>query len=214
MVSADCLVLLSDIDGLYTAPPSEDPGQASPVVTDHHARDRGDGGRRRHRVVEGGMKTKIEAAKIALGAGTHMVITSGKVATRCRRSPTARRARGSSPSDPLTARRSAGSPGQLEPKGHIYVDAGAEKALAAGKSLLPAGVARVEGAFDRGDAVDHPLGRRARARSRAHRLCGGDARAYHRQEEPARSKRSSAVALATSSSIAMTWRSTGCEARP
>jgi len=56
------------------------------------------------------------------------------------------------PSDPLTAKK-RWIAGQLEPKGHVYVDAGAEKALAAGKSLLPAGVARLEGTFDRGDAV-------------------------------------------------------------
>ena len=102
---------------------------------------------------KGGMRTKIEAAKVAMGAGTHMVISSGKV-----ENPLQAIADGApctwflAPSDPLTAKK-RWIAGQLEPKGHVYVDAGAEKALAAGKSLLPAGVARVEGSFDRGDAV-------------------------------------------------------------
>jgi glutamate 5-kinase len=102
---------------------------------------------------KGGMKTKIEAAKVATGAGTHMVIASGKIEF-----PLRAIADGAActwflaSSDPVTAKK-RWIAGQLEPKGHIYVDAGAEKALAAGKSLLPAGVARIEGSFDRGDAV-------------------------------------------------------------
>jgi glutamate 5-kinase len=99
------------------------------------------------------MRTKIEAGKIALGAGTHMVITTGKVlhplqaiadGARCTWFLAA--------SDPVTAKK-RWIAGQLEPSGAVVIDAGAEKALASGKSLLPAGVARVEGDFDRGDAV-------------------------------------------------------------
>jgi glutamate 5-kinase len=154
MVSADCLVLLSDVDGLYTAPPGvKSAGKRLDVgtaITPEIEAMAGDAGTE---LSKGGMKTKIEAAKVALGAGTHMVITSGKVPN-----PLQAIADGApctwflAPSDPLTAKK-RWIAGQLEPKGHIYVDAGAEKALAAGKSLLPAGVARIEGAFDRGDAV-------------------------------------------------------------
>jgi glutamate 5-kinase len=154
MVSADCLVLLSDIDGLYTAPPGgKSAGKRLDVVTAITPEIEAMAGDAGTELSKGGMKTKIEAAKVALGAGTHMVITSGKV-----QNPLQAIADGApctwflAPSDPLTAKK-RWIAGQLEPKGHIYVDAGAEKALAAGKSLLPAGVARVEGAFDRGDAV-------------------------------------------------------------
>jgi glutamate 5-kinase len=99
------------------------------------------------------MKTKIEAGRIARGAGCNMVIASGKVDH-----PLAAIAGGApctwflAPSDPVTAKKRWIS-GQLEPKGAVYLDAGAEKALMSGKSLLPAGVTRLEGAFDRGDAV-------------------------------------------------------------
>ncbi len=99
------------------------------------------------------MKTKIEAAKIALGAGTNMVITTGKVMN-----PLAAIAAGSkvtwflAKSDPVTAKK-RWIAGQLEPRGTLHVDAGAEQALSTGKSLLPAGVKRVDGEFGRGDAV-------------------------------------------------------------
>src|SRR5690606_7578257 len=98
-----------------------------------------------------GMKTKIEAARIALGAGTHMVIASGRVMR-----PLAQLEQGApctwfiAHADPVAARKRWIS-GQLEPKGSVYVDAGAETALTQGRSLLPAGVNRVEGRFDRGD---------------------------------------------------------------
>ena len=80
MASADLLILLSDIDGLYTAPP----GRQSERETDsgrgnRHRRNRGDGGRRQSELSRGGMRTKIEAAKIATTAGTHMLIASGKI---------------------------------------------------------------------------------------------------------------------------------------
>jgi glutamate 5-kinase len=154
MVSADCLVLLSDIDGLYTAPPSTNANaeriDVVTAITPEIEAMAGDAGTE---LSKGGMRTKIEAAKIALGGGTHMVIASGKV-----HNPLKAIGEGApctwfiAPSDPMTARKRWIS-GQLEPKGSIYIDAGAETALTAGKSLLPAGVARVQGTFDRGDAV-------------------------------------------------------------
>ncbi|MBI3703723.1 MAG: glutamate 5-kinase, partial [Rhizobiales bacterium] len=114
---------------------------------------------------KGGMLTKIEAGKIATTAGTHMVIASGRVPH-----PLQAIARGApctwflTPANPVTARKKwiAGS---LEPRGALIIDAGAVKALRGGKSLLPAGVVRVEGAFGRGDAVlvrgpdGHEIGR-------------------------------------------------------
>ena len=154
MMSADVLVLLSDIDGLYTAPPGTDPNARRldevRAITPEIEAMAGDVGSELSR---GGMKTKVEAGRIALAAGAHMVIASGKV-----QHPLAQLDEGApctwfiAQSDPVSARKRWIS-GQLEPKGAVFVDAGAEKALGQGRSLLPAGVARVEGRFDRGDAV-------------------------------------------------------------
>ena len=154
MISADCLVLLSDVDGLYTRPPGTDPearrlGVIREITPEIEAM-AGDAGTELSR---GGMKTKIEAGRIALAGGTNMVIASGKVLH-----PLRALGNGSSctwflaPSDPLTAKK-RWIAGQLEPRGTVVIDAGAERALIAGKSLLPAGVTRVEGRFDRGDVV-------------------------------------------------------------
>src|SRR5690606_29161198 len=154
MISADCLVLLSDIDGLYTRPPGTDPEarrlDVVREITPEIEAMAGDAGTELSR---GGMKTKIEAGRIALAGGTDMVIASGKVLHPLR-------ALGDgapctwclAPSDPVTAKK-RWIAGQLGPRGAVVIDAGAERALIAGKSLLPAGVTRVEGQFDRGDAV-------------------------------------------------------------
>ncbi|MCB1512015.1 MAG: glutamate 5-kinase, partial [Hyphomicrobiaceae bacterium] len=154
MLSADCLVLLSDIDGLYTAPPASgrEARRLDEVldITPEIEAMAGDAGTELSR---GGMVTKIEAAKIARAAGVDMVITSGKELH-----PLRRLAGGGpstwfiAPSDPVAARKRWIS-GQLEPQGAVYVDGGAAQALEKGKSLLPAGVIRIEGQFDRGDAV-------------------------------------------------------------
>jgi glutamate 5-kinase len=158
MMSADCLVLLSDVDGLYTAPPGSGPGgtpgarrldEVRAITPEIEAM----AGSTGSELSRGGMVTKIEAGKIALSSGTNMVITSGKVMHPLRAlSEGAPCTWFIAHSDPVTARK-RWIAGQLEPKGSIEIDAGAEKALASGKSLLPAGVTRVEGAFERGDAV-------------------------------------------------------------
>ncbi len=154
MMSADCLVLLSDIDGLYTAPPGSDPNARHiPEVTHITPEIEAMAGDAGSELSRGGMKTKVEAGKIALSSGTHMIIASGKVMH-----PLRAIAEGSlctwflASSDPVSSRK-RWIAGQLEPAGFIEIDAGAEKALAQGRSLLPAGVKRVGGDFDRGDAV-------------------------------------------------------------
>jgi glutamate 5-kinase len=99
------------------------------------------------------MQTKIEAGKIATHGGTHMVIASGRLAH-----PLAAIAHGGrctwflTAANPVTARKKWIA-GTLEPKGSLTIDAGAVVALRGGKSLLPAGVVRVDGSFARGDAV-------------------------------------------------------------
>jgi glutamate 5-kinase len=166
MTSADLLVLLSDINGLYTAPPAANPNaQLIPVVESVTADIEAMAGAAESELSRGGMRTKIEAAKIATSAGTHMLIASGKIDH-----PLQAIANGGpctwflTPANPVTARK-RWIAGSLEPKGTLTIDAGAVAALRAGKSLLPAGVIRVDGQFARGDAVvvrgpdTHEIGR-------------------------------------------------------
>lgn len=154
MASADLLVLLSDIDGLYDAPPAtKADAKHIPLVPRITAEIEAMAGEAASDHARGGMRTKIEAGKIATTAGTHMVIASGHV-----EHPLAAIAGGGratwfmTPANPVTSRKKwiAGS---LEPKGTLTIDAGAAAALRRGKSLLPAGVIRVDGSFGRGDAV-------------------------------------------------------------
>jgi glutamate 5-kinase len=166
MASADLLILLSDIDGLYDAPPHLNPdAKLIPVVKRVTADIEAMAGSAASELSRGGMRTKIEAAKIATTSGTHMLIASGKIdhplqavidGGRCTWFLT--------PANPVTARK-RWIAGSLEPKGTLTIDAGAVAALRAGKSLLPAGVIRVDGQFARGDAVivrgpnTHEIGR-------------------------------------------------------
>jgi glutamate 5-kinase len=154
MVSADLLVLLSDVDGLYDAPPSTGAtARHVPRVERITPEVEAMAGAAGSGLSRGGMQTKIEAGKIATAAGTHMVIASGHLdhplraiedGARCTWFLTA--------GNPVTARKKwiAGS---LEPKGTLTIDAGAVAALRRGNSLLPVGVVRIEGGFARGDAV-------------------------------------------------------------
>ncbi|MEP3275902.1 MAG: glutamate 5-kinase [Stappiaceae bacterium] len=154
MASADLLILLSDVDGLYTAPPTENKNatliREVPIISTEIEAMAGSAGSELSR---GGMKTKIDAAKIATGAGTTMIIASGKENHPLERIETAGRATWfPAPSSPATARK-AWIGGHLEIKGSLTIDPGAIKALHSGKSLLPAGVTAVSGNFTRGDTV-------------------------------------------------------------
>src|SRR5262245_14186669 len=154
MMSADCLVLLSDIDGLYTAPPGSGVAARRLDEVRHITPEiEAMAGAAGTELSRGGMVTKIEAGKIALSSGTNMVIAFGKVMHPLRAlSEGAPCTWFLARSDPVTARK-RWIAGQLEPKGSVEIDAGAERALFSGKSLLPAGVVRVDGTFERGDAV-------------------------------------------------------------
>jgi glutamate 5-kinase len=154
MASADLLVLLSDVDGLYDAPPADNPrATLVPLVERITPAIEAMAGAAGSELSRGGMQTKIEAGKIATHGGTHMVIASGRIAHPLATMAAGRRCTWFLTSaNPVTARKKwiAGS---LEPKGMLSIDAGAVAALRSGKSLLPAGVIRVDGAFARGDAV-------------------------------------------------------------
>lgn len=154
MMGADLLVLLSDIDGLYSAPPQLDPkARFIPVVDRITPEIDAMAGAAASELSRGGMRTKLDAGKIATAAGTAMIITAGN-----RLNPLAAIDGG----ERSTFFRASPHPvrgyktwiaGQLEPLGRLHVDAGAVGALMSGKSLLAAGVRRVEGNFSRGDTV-------------------------------------------------------------
>ena len=154
MVGADCLVLLSDIDGLYTANPAEDPeaefiGRVLEITPAIESMAGGPGSV----MGSGGMQTKIAAAKIAMGAGCHLCIAKGAVDHPLRRIEEGARCTWFVPSSTPLATRKQWIAGTLRPAGAIVVDDGAVRALMGGKSLLPAGVIRAVGRFDRGDTV-------------------------------------------------------------
>ncbi len=153
MMSADCLVLLSDIDGLYTAPPSQKAARFLPLVTEITPEIEAMAGKPVSGVGSGGMITKIEAGKIALGAGCNMVIASGHEMHPLKRILDGERCTWFVASSTALQARKRWIAGTLQPIGHLVVDDGAAAALAKGKSLLPAGVKQVDGSFSRGDTV-------------------------------------------------------------
>ena len=154
MMACDLLILLSDIDGLYSAPPATDPDarfiEQVDAITPEIEAMAGDAGTELSR---GGMVTKIEAGRIATAGGTAMVIASGKTLNPVRQITEGGRATWFAASgNPVTSRKKWIA-GQLAKNGSLHLDAGAEKALSTGKSLLPAGVKKVTGRFLRGDVV-------------------------------------------------------------
>ncbi len=154
MIGADTCVLLSDVDGLYTADPRAD-SSATRLDTvdkiDDSVRDMAGVARAGHGT--GGMVTKLMAADICMNAGCHMAIALGQ-----KQNPISALENGApctwfvSSAEPRAARKQWIA-GALNPSGRIIIDAGAKTALMAGKSLLAAGILGVEGAFDRGDAI-------------------------------------------------------------
>jgi glutamate 5-kinase len=154
MAGADCLVLLSDIDGLYTANPRLDPhAQFISRVSDITPAIEAMAGPAGSDMGSGGMQTKIAAAKIAVGAGCHLCIAKGAYPRPLQRIEEGARCTWFVPSSTPVAMRKQWIAGTLKPTGAIAVDDGAVRALLGGKSLLPAGVTRALGRFDRGDTV-------------------------------------------------------------
>ncbi len=152
MIEADALVLLSDVDGLYTADPSRDAGARHiadvPVVTPEIEAMAGGSA---SGVGRGGMASKLAAAKIATAAGCEVTIASGRALDPLSRAQM--RATRFPASGTPSAARKRWIAGTLKPEGALVIDDGAVEALGRGGSLLPAGVRKVEGRFARGDAV-------------------------------------------------------------
>ncbi len=153
LIGADVLVLLSDVDGLYTKNPRDDSSaQHLPLVNEITAKINAMAGGVGSFGASGGMKTKLMAAKIAMNAGCAMAIVKGV------ENPVQALIDGAK----CTWFRSDANPSQarkrwilaMKPAGALIIDAGAAAALGRGKSLLSAGVVRVEGKFERGDPVD------------------------------------------------------------
>ena len=154
MIAADALVLLSDIDGLYTADPRRDPGAAHlPVVPQLTEEIMAMGGEPPPGYSSGGMRTKLIAARIATGAGTAMAIALGARDNPLRAMLEGARCTWFLPAPEGRTARKRWIAGSLAPLGALVVDEGAARALARGSSLLPAGIRRVEGQFHRGDPV-------------------------------------------------------------
>jgi glutamate 5-kinase len=153
-ISADCVVLLSDTDGLYTSDPAKDPNaqfvskvyQVTPEIEAM-------AGGSLTEVGTGGMATKLAAARIALNAGCALCIASGRVNHPLRRIEEGARCTWFLPSASPVSVRKQWIASTLRPAGALAIDAGAVAALASGKSLLPAGVVRSVGRFERGDTV-------------------------------------------------------------
>jgi glutamate 5-kinase len=156
MISADTLVLLSDIDGLYTGDPRSDPSATHiPEIREITAEIEAMAGVAASEMSNGGMVTKLMAGRIAMSAGCRMAIADGRsvgalgalIDGRARCSwflPEA---------SPLSARKKW-IRGSLKSAGSLMVDDGAVRALSTGKSLLPAGITAIDGEFKRGDVVD------------------------------------------------------------
>ncbi|HEX4506574.1 MAG TPA: glutamate 5-kinase [Alphaproteobacteria bacterium] len=154
MASADTLVLLSDIDGLYTADPRKDAAAVHiPTVAELTQEIEAMAGEARPGISSGGMVTKLAAAKIATAAGCRMAITDGRAGNPLSGLLNGARATWFSPSAELRTARKRWIAAHVSVEGHVIVDDGAVKALASGKSLLPAGVVEVTGDFDRGDLI-------------------------------------------------------------
>lgn len=156
LARADLLILLSDVDGLYSADPRRDPDAIHWPVIDQLTPEilsAAGGANAQTAVGTGGMTTKLEAARIARSAGCATLIVSGGVAHPLQAvAEGARATLITAPASPVAAYK-AWIAGSLEPAGALTVDAGAAQALATGRSLLASGVKAVEGRFDRGDSV-------------------------------------------------------------
>ena len=154
MTGADCLVLLSDVDGLYTADPNKDPGaQLLPRIARITAEIEALAGVSTSGLGRGGMVTKLLAAKIAVAAGCHMCIAAGHHPHPLRRIEKENRGSWFVPETSARSARAQWIAGSLAPAGALRIDDGALRALRAGKSLLPAGVTAIDGRFERGDTV-------------------------------------------------------------
>lgn len=154
LVMADALVLLSDVDGFYTADPGADENaEHIPIVTSIDSDTLAMAGETRSDVGTGGMATKVQAASIATHAGCSTIIASGVIPHPLKALNEGARCTVFRATATPAAARQQWLAGLLEVSGELHIDQGAAKALRDGSSLLPVGVAKVIGNFRRGDVV-------------------------------------------------------------
>ncbi|GAA0525603.1 glutamate 5-kinase [Rhizomicrobium palustre] len=154
MMEADCLVLLSDVDGLYTANPGLDPNAEHISEVPHITPEiEAMAGGSISGFGRGGMTSKIIAAKIAIAAGSDVVIAKGKPSHPIAAIRNGARSTRFFASESPAAARKRWIGGVLHPQGVLIVDDGAVRALKKGSSLLPIGIRQIDGRFERGDAV-------------------------------------------------------------
>ncbi len=159
MVSADCLVLLSDVDGLYTADPTTQSDaelitEVHEITADLETR----AGESNTPFGTGGMATKLAAARICMAAGCVTLIANGHRLSPVRAIESGESCTWFVPRKSPRAARKQWIAGSLTSRGRLIIDVGAEQALASGGSLLPVGVVGVEGDFERGDAISVTTG--------------------------------------------------------
>tara|TARA_Y100000590_G_scaffold29987_1_gene33338 strand:- start:1563 stop:2669 length:1107 start_codon:yes stop_codon:yes gene_type:complete len=154
IIGADCLILLSDVDGLYTDNPKKN--KATRIIKTVKTIDEKINKytfKNKNLYGSGGMKTKIEAAKICQLAGCHMVIANGNHINPIKKISNDHDCTWFLPKISKLDARKKWIIGSVAPKGEIIIDLGAVKAIKNGKSLLPAGVKKINGNFEKGDHV-------------------------------------------------------------
>jgi len=154
IISADCLILLSDVDGLYTENPKNNKKtQLIKIVKNIDKNIEKYASKTNSLYGSGGMKTKIEAAKICQLAGCYMAIANGKYINPIKKIIKEQHCTWFFPRVSKLHARKQWIIGSVNPKGELYIDSGAVKALSNGKSLLPAGIKKVVGIFNKGDHI-------------------------------------------------------------
>ncbi|MGB0844790.1 MAG: glutamate 5-kinase [Alphaproteobacteria bacterium] len=155
MIEAELLLLMSDVDGLYSADPRTNPdAKHFPEIVDISDEIEGMAGDPPPGYSSGGMKTKLTAAKLAVAAGTDMMILDGRENSPLTSVATAdKKSTRFVAQDQTKTAKKAWISGHLNPRGDLVLDAGAVRALGMGKSLLPSGIIKINGTFQRGDCV-------------------------------------------------------------
>ena len=154
IISADCLILLSDVDGLYTDNPKKNKKtKLIKTVKEIDENIKKYANKSENFYGSGGMKTKIEAAKICQLAGCYMVIANGNYINPIKKIIQNQKCTWFIPKVSKLDARKQWIIGSIAPKGEVIIDDGAVKAISNGKSLLPAGVKKINGTFEKGDHV-------------------------------------------------------------
>ena len=154
MIGADLLILLSDVDGLYTGNPNQNNDAVHLPQIDHITNDiMAMAGAPNAQYASGGMVTKLEAGRISTAAGCHMIIANGTIFNPIKAIENGAQSTWFQANSTPHGARKAWIASAINPSGSIFIDKGAASAIVNGRSLLPAGILEVSGDFERGDLV-------------------------------------------------------------